>query len=498
MDAPSRLKAQFSFDNSFVRLPERFFARLDPTRVTSPQLIKFNRQLAGELGLDLQEQSRNDLAQIFSGNEVPLGAQPLAMAYGGHQFGGWSGQLGDGRAILLGEVIGKDEVRYDVQLKGAGPTPYSRSGDGRAALGPVLREYILSEAMSTLGVKTTRALAAVLSGERVRREDSLPGAVFTRVARSHIRVGTFEFFAHQQDYDGVQILADYVIARCYPEAARADNPYLALLQAVVKAQAELVASWLHIGFIHGVMNTDNCSVSGETIDYGPCAFMDQYASDTVFSSIDHMGRYAYGNQRPIAQWNLAQLAQSLLQFLGETEDEAIGAAQQAISSFLPLIDKLWLSGMRKKLGLLGEREGDKALIDELLDLMEQNSADFTLTFRRLCELSGQHGQADEAFAAQFRFPASIEDWLEQWRKRLAQEGSMDETRIRQMKAINPAFIPRNHLVEEVIKAAHDGDLKPFEHLNEVLARPFDDQPDAARFAKPPRLEQVVRATFCGT
>ncbi|MCF6198104.1 MAG: YdiU family protein [Hyphomicrobiaceae bacterium] len=498
MDAPSRQKALFSFDNSFVRLPERFFARLDPTRVASPQLIKFNTQLACTLGLDLQGLASADLARIFSGNEVPAGAQPLAMAYGGHQFGGWSGQLGDGRAILLGEVIGKVGARYDVQLKGAGPTPYSRSGDGRAALGPVLREYILSEAMQKLGIKTTRALAAVLSGERVRREDSLPGAVFTRIARSHIRVGTFEYFAHQQDYDGVQILADYVIARCYPQAAKADNPYLALLEAVIKAQAELVASWLQIGFIHGVMNTDNCSVSGETIDYGPCAFMDQYAVDTVYSSIDHMGRYAYGNQRPIAQWNLAQLAQSLLQFLGETEDEAISAAQQAISGYLPLIDGLWLSGMRQKLGLIEERDGDKALIDELLDLMEQNSADFTLTFRTLSELSGGKGKADQAFGTLFRFPASIEGWLAQWRERLAQEASLDGERIKRMKATNPAFIPRNHLVEEVIKAAHEGDLKPFERLNEVLANPYEDQPDAAHFARPPKPEEVVRATFCGT
>ena len=498
MDAPFKSKALFSFDNSFVRLPERFFARLEPTRVASPQLIRFNRQLAYELGLDLQGCDRADLAQIFSGNEVPAGAQPLAMAYGGHQFGGWSGQLGDGRAILLGEVIAKDGVRYDVQLKGSGPTPYSRNGDGRAALGPVLREYILSEAMHSLGIKTTRALAAVLSGERVRREEALPGAIFTRVARSHIRVGTFEYFAHKKDYDGVQILADYVIARCYPDAARADNPYLALLEAVVKAQAELVASWLQIGFIHGVMNTDNCSISGETIDYGPCAFMDQYAVDTVYSSIDHMGRYAYGNQRPIAQWNLAQLAQSLLQFLGEDETQAINAAQQAIRSFLPLIDGLWLSGMRKKLGLSEAREGDKALIDELLDLMEQNSADFTQTFRALSELSGIQGEADQAFGELFRFPASVDDWLAQWRMRLADEASMDEVRIKQMKATNPAFIPRNHLVEEVIQAAHEGDLNPFERLNEVLARPFDDQPDATRFTQPPKPEEVVQATFCGT
>ncbi len=434
MNGPDKQRHLCPFDNSYGRLPERFFARLDPTPVSAPHLIKFNTKLAGELGLELQELSRADLARIFSGNDVPVGAQPLAMAYGGHQFGGWSGQLGDGRAILLGEVLGKDGVRFDLQLKGSGPTPFSRSGDGRAALGPVLREYIVSEAMHGLGIKTTRALAAVLTGERVRREESLPGAIFTRIAQSHIRVGTFEFFAHQQDYDGVQILADYVIARCYPQAASAANPYRALLDGVVKAQAELVASWMQVGFIHGVMNTDNCSISGETIDYGPCAFMDIFEADMVYSSIDHMGRYAYSNQSRIAQWNLAQLAQSLLLLLGDDEDSAIGEAKAAIKAYREIYEQFWLKGMAQKLGLAKERDGDRALIEELLDLMAQNNADFTLTFRGLSNLSLVANDQDQAMLDLFDQPASLNDWLGQWRERLQQESRSDSQRQMLMRA----------------------------------------------------------------
>ena len=498
MDASLRRYSGFAFNNSFAQLPERFFVRLDPAPVKAPQMIRLNALLARRLGLDPDALSGETGAQVFSGNQVPQGAEPLAMAYGGHQFGGWSGQLGDGRANLLGEIIGTDDVRYDVQLKGSGPTPFSRNGDGRAALGPVLREYIVSEAMHALGITTTRALAAVLSGEQVRREEALPGAVLTRIARSHIRVGTFELFARGGDYDGVRVLADYVIKRCYPDCARAENPYLALLQAVVKAQAELLASWMQVGFIHGVMNTDNCSISGETIDYGPCAFMDQYSLETVYSSIDHMGRYAYGNQPAIAQWNLAQLAQSLLQFLGEDEGEAVGAAQQAIKDFIPIYDAAWLSGMRCKIGLETQSEGDKALIEELLDLMAQNQADFTLTFRRLSEMTSEEGPGDEKLAHLFDQPASIHDWLIDWRKRLASEDSKDTPRMKQMKASNPAFIPRNHLVEEALNAAYEGDLQPFDRLMTVLSRPFDDQPDVARFMLPPKPEQMVQATFCGT
>ena len=488
----------FLFDNRFAQLPQRFFVQLDPVPVAAPQMICLNGPLARTLGLDPQELIGEQGAQIFSGNKVPQGARPLAMAYGGHQFGHWSGQLGDGRANLLGEIIGTDGVRYDVQLKGSGPTPFSRNGDGRAALGPVLREYLVSEAMQALGVRTTRALAAVLSGEKVQREEALPGAIITRVARSHVRVGTFEFFAAQGDYEAVQILADYMIERCYPEATKAENPYLALLQAVVKAQAELVASWMQIGFIHGVMNTDNCAISGETIDYGPCAFMDDYSPDTVFSSIDHMGRYAYGNQPAIAQWNLAQLAQALIQFLGENEAQAVGTAQQAIKEYRSLYEKAWLQGMRRKIGLASEHEGDKALIDELLDLMAQNRADFTLSFRRLSEVKREKSAADDRLAELFALPASLHDWLMPWRERLAQEDSDDMARIAQMKTLNPALIPRNHLVEEVIAAAYEGDFQPFEQLLNALAKPYEDQPVNSPYSQPPRPDQVVQATFCGT
>ena len=395
-------------------------------------------------------------------------------------------------------MLGTDGVRYDVQLKGAGRTPYSRSGDGRAALGPVLREYIVSEAMAALGIKTTRALAMVTSGETVIREEMLPGAILTRVATSHIRVGTFQYFAAKGDYDGVQLLADYVIARSYPAAAHAQNPYRALLDAVVERQAELVASWMHIGFIHGVMNTDNCSVVGETIDYGPCAFMDSYDPDTVYSSIDRMGRYAYGNQRPIAQWNLAQLAQSLLQFLGDNEEEAIASAQKAIEDYITIFEAAWLTGMRKKIGLAEEREEDRALIEELLDLMVQNQADFTLTFRSLSALGSEPEDRDQTVRDLFKLPASIDDWLVLWRQRLAQEESRDDARQAIMKASNPAFIPRNHLVEEAIQAAYGGDFSAFRKLNQILATPFDDQPGAGHFSRPPKPDEVVEATFCGT
>ena len=498
MNGPEQQGAFFAFDNSYARLPGRFFARLDPTNVPAPKLVRVNHQLARMLGVDPEQLSSSEGVKILAGNQIAKGAESLAMAYAGHQFGGWVPQLGDGRAILLGEVLGLDAVRYDVQLKGAGPTPFSRSGDGRAALGPVLREYIVSEVMNALGVRTTRALAIVTTGEEVIREEMLPGAILTRVATSHVRVGTFQYFSARQDYEAVQILADYIITRHYPHAARAQNSYRALLDAVIKRQAELVASWLHVGFIHGVMNTDNMSVAGETIDYGPCAFMDEYDRDTLFSSIDQMGRYAYGNQPRIAQWNLAQLAQSLLQLLGDDEDEAIASAKQAISDYTQIYDDAWLSGMRKKLGFAEAQQGDKALIDELLDLMAQNHADFTLTFRRLSELAGEPGGADKAMGELFRFPASLDDWLVQWRKRLLSEDSVDEIRIKSMKATNPAFIPRNHLVEEVIQAALTGDFHPFDKLMDVLAKPYDDQPNAAHFARPPRPDEVVRATFCGT
>src|SRR5215212_6951296 len=375
----------FPFQNTYSALPANFFARVAPTPVAAPRLIKLNRALAVHLGLDPDVLEGPEGAEILAGKRLPEGADPIAMAYAGHQFGHFVPQLGDGRAILLGEVIDRDGVRRDIQLKGSGPTPFSRRGDGRAALGPVLREYIVSEAMFALGIPTTRSLAAVTSGERVQRETMLPGAVLTRVASSHVRVGTFQFFAARGDTEGVRLLADYVIARHYPAAAEAEQPYRALLEQVVAAQADLIARWLLVGFIHGVMNTDNMSIAGGTIDYGPCAFMDAYSPATVFSSIDHMGRYAYANQPRIAHWNLTRLAETLLPLLSEEQDQAVAQAQEALSSFAPRFEAAYHGGLRRKLGLFTEREQDPALAGDFLQAMAENQADFTLTFRRLCD-----------------------------------------------------------------------------------------------------------------
>jgi uncharacterized protein YdiU (UPF0061 family) len=481
-----------AFDNSYARLPDRFFARLDPTPVKAPALIKVNEPLARELGLDPADID----ADVIAGNRIPQGAQPIAQAYAGHQFGHFTPQLGDGRAILLGEVVDRDGVRRDIQLKGSGPTPWSRQGDGRAALGPVLREYLISEAMHALGVPTTRTLAAATTGEWVFREGALPGAVLARVAASHIRVGTFQYFAARGDMEAVKLLADHAIARHYPEAAKAANPYRALLEAVAARQAPLIAQWLHIGFIHGVMNTDNCAISGETIDYGPCAFLDAYDPAAVFSSIDQGGRYAYGNQPRIAQWNLARLAETLLPLLAEEEQAAIDSAQEALAGFAPRFQAAYLGGLRRKLGLTTEQEGDAALVQDLLQRMADNQADFTLTFRALCDATaGPEG--DAVARALFTDPGAYDAWAPAWRQRLAAEPAAD--RRAAMRATNPAFIPRNHLVEEAIVAAvAREDFQPFEALLAVVTRPFDDQPEAARYALPPRPEQRVLQTFCGT
>lgn len=486
-----------TLENSYALLPERFFARLPPTRVAAPRMVKLNAALARELGLDVDFLASPEGVEILAGNRVPEGAEPIAMAYAGHQFGGFSPQLGDGRAILLGEVIDRNGNRRDIQLKGSGPTPYSRRGDGRAALGPVLREYIIGEAMSTLGVPTTRALAAVTTGEPVMRETVLQGAVLTRVAASHIRVGTFQFFAVRGDVEGLKALADYVIARHYPELANDANPYGALLNRVMERQAALVAQWMQIGFIHGVMNTDNVAVSGETIDYGPCAFMDTYDPATVYSSIDQHGRYAYGNQPIVAQWNLARLAEALLPLLGDDKETALPIAQAAIDAYPGRFEAAFAAGFRRKLGLREAHAEDPVLIKDFLDLMTANKADFTLTFRRLSDAAGDPSSDSEARAL-FADPTAFDAFAVRWRERLAQEGGDPAERAADMKATNPAFIPRNHLVEEALSAAADGNVQPFERLLTVLARPFDDQPDAADYALPPRPEQVVRATFCGT
>src|SRR5579871_4146488 len=379
------MTVHFPFQNTYSALPANFFARVAPTPVAAPRLIKLNRALAVHLGLDPDVLETPEGAEILAGKTLPGGAEPIAMAYAGHQFGHFVPQLGDGRAILLGEVIDRDGVRRDIQLKGSGPTPFSRRGDGRAALGPVLREYIVSEAMAALGVPTTRSLAAVITGESVLRETALPGAVLTRVAASHIRVGTFQFFAARGDTEGVRRLADHVIARHYPEAASAERPYHALLEGVIARQADLVARWLLIGFIHGVMNTDNTSISGETIDYGPCAFMDHYDPVAVFSSIDEQGRYAYANQPRIALWNLTRLAECLLPLFSDDKDKAIEQAQEILAGFVGKFSAAYQSGLRQKAGIFTERDGDEALLQDLLDAMAKNQADFTLTFRALSE-----------------------------------------------------------------------------------------------------------------
>ena len=492
------MTVHFPFQNTYAALPANFFARVAPTPVAAPRLIKLNRPLAVQLGLDPDLLSTPEGAEILAGKQLPDGADPIAMAYAGHQFGHFVPQLGDGRAILLGEVIDKDGVRRDIQLKGSGPTPFSRRGDGRAALGPVLREYIVSEAMFALGIPTTRSLAAVMSGENVQRETMLPGAVLTRVAASHIRVGTFQFFAARSDVEGVRQLADHVIARHYPEAAKADRPYHALLEGVIARQAELIARWLLVGFIHGVMNTDNTSVSGETIDYGPCAFMDAYDPATVFSSIDEMGRYAYANQPRIAQWNLTRLAECLLPLMSDDRDQAISQAQLAIDGFKDVFEAAHQAGLRQKLGLFTERDGDTLLAQDLLEAMAKNQADFTLTFRRLGDaaLGPDH---DGDVRQLFTDPAAYDEWAARWRQRLAEEPQSAAERHTAMRAVNPAFIPRNHRVEAVIQhAMNRDDYAPFEELVAVLSKPFEDQPEFADYAEPPKPEQRVLQTFCGT
>ncbi|WP_226780979.1 protein adenylyltransferase SelO [Oceaniglobus trochenteri] len=471
---------EWNFDNSYARLPDRFFTRMAPTPVARPGLVRLNRSLAGDLGLDPEALSTPAGVAVLAGNAVPEGAAPLAQVYAGHQFGGWSPQLGDGRALLLGELTGPFG-RVDLQLKGSGPTPYSRSGDGRAWLGPVLREYIVSEAMHALGLPTTRALAAVTTGEAVIRERRYPGAVLTRVAKSHIRVGTFQYFAARQDTEALAALTDHVIARHYPGA---EGP-LGLLNAVVDAQAALIAGWMSVGFVHGVMNTDNMSVAGETIDYGPCAFLDAYHPDTAFSSIDQFGRYAYSRQPDIAVWNLAQLATSLLPLMGERE-AAIARATEAVHRFPEVFGRHWLALFRAKLGLATPQEDDGDLIQALLDRMAHGQADFTNTFRRLGRPEARE---------QFTDPAAHDTWAEVWQARLAQEGtSIAEARARIERA-NPAIIPRNHRVEQAIAAALGDDFAPFHRLTEALQQPFTENKELDR---PPAQGEAVTQTFCGT
>ena len=489
----------FPFDNSYARLPERFFARLPPTPVSEPGLIRLNESLARQLGLDPELLITPEGIEVLAGNRVPKGAEPLAMAYAGFQFGSWVPRLGDGRAILLGELIDRDGVRRDVQLKGSGPTPFSRNGDGRAGLGPVLREYIVGEAMAALGIPSTRSLAAVTTGERIARETHQPGAVLTRVARSHIRVGTFQYFAGQRDQDALRVLADHVIARHYPEASETDNPILALLASVIEQQAALIARWQLVGFIHGVMNTDNMSIAGETIDYGPCAFMDRYHPDMVYSSIDQRGRYAFANQPSIAHWNLVGLANALLPLISDDPETAVALGTEVIRTFPEQFEHFYRAGLKRKLGLSETLEGDDALAQDLLTRMAENAADFTLTFRRLSDLVDPSARDDRSVSDLFDDPAAFEQWASRWRGRLASEKRPSAECRNDMRSVSPAFIPRNHRIEEVIKAAlDDGDFEPFRRLMEVLATPYEDQPSQEQYAAPPRPDQVVRKTFCGT
>jgi serine/tyrosine/threonine adenylyltransferase len=498
MTATTESTALFRFDNSYARLPDRFYAKLPPTPVRAPRLIRLNEELARNLGLDPAKLASPEGVAFLAGAKVPEGADPLAAAYAGHQFGNFVPQLGDGRAILLGEVIDRDGIRRDIQLKGSGPTPFSRNGDGRAAVGPVLREYIVSEAFAALGIPTTRALAAVTTGEEVWRDVPMPGAVLTRVAASHIRVGTFQYFAARGDVEAIKDLVEHVIARHYPEAADAENRYRALLDAVIERQARLVAQWLCVGFIHGVMNTDNMSIAGETIDFGPCAFMDTFHPGMVYSSIDHAGRYAYANQPRVAQWNLARLAETLLMLFDDDKDRAVEQAQASITAFSEHFQGAYTEGFRRKLGLLVPHEGDLELAQELLQCMADGEADFTLTFRRLTQ-AVDDTENTAAVRGLFTDPMTLDVWAAKWRGRLLAEGGDPAARAAVMRAANPAFIPRNHLVEEVIQAAvKTADFAPFERLMAVLSKPYDDQSDAARFAEPPRPEQIVRQTFCGT
>ena len=486
----------FHFDNSFARSLEGFFSYCQAESTVAPKWLQFNHTLAEELGLDPAALDSEAGLAIFSGNATPEGSQPLAQAYAGHQFGGFSPQLGDGRALLLGEVIDTQQRRRDIQLKGSGRTPFSRGGDGKAAVGPVLREYLIGEAMHALGVPTTRALAAVTTGKDVYRETSLPGAILTRVASSHIRVGTFQYGAARGVEDKVRQLADYAIQRHYPDTADAENPYLAFFAAVADVQASLIARWMTIGFIHGVMNTDNMTISGETIDYGPCAFMDSYSPGTVFSSIDHGGRYAYSNQPEILIWNLARLAETLIPLVDPKQERAVELLTETIECIQPLYESYWLTGMRDKIGLATEDASDSQLINDLFKTMHQGEADFTLVFRRLPQaLRGDSNAIRELF----KNPEEFDTWEQRWKKRFEQDDISAETTAQAMDEVNPIYIPRNHKVEEALEAATDeANLKPFTKLLAVLTHPFDEVEGNEAYAEPAPATGIRYQTFCGT
>jgi len=486
------------FDNSYARLPAHFFAKVAPGKVRASHIVKVNRALAEELGLDPEQLASEAGAEVLAGNSLFSGSEPIALAYAGHQFGSFVPQLGDGRAILLGEVLDRAGHRRDIQLKGSGRTPFSRGGDGRAALGPVLREYIVSEAMAALGVPTTRALAAVTTGELVMRDEPLPGAILTRVASSHLRVGTFQFFAARNDRAALETLASYALERHYPTAMGSRNDALALIENVIAAQARLVARWLGVGFVHGVMNTDNTSIAGETIDYGPCAFLDAYDPKKVFSSIDRRGRYAFGQQPAIAQWNCTRLAEALLPLLADEEEAAVALATERLRGFTALFGEAYAAVMRVKLGLTQARHDDQQLAADLLERMAASGVDFTSFFRGLCG-AAEDSANDEGLASSFDDPAAFHTWAETWRARLRCESATPQERASAMRLVNPAFIPRNHRIEEAIQAAVlRGDFQPFETLTRLLEHPYLEQPELAYLATPPLPSERVEATFCGT
>ncbi|MGB1111286.1 MAG: protein adenylyltransferase SelO [Gammaproteobacteria bacterium] len=472
------------FDNSYARLPDRMFAAVQPAKVPAPRLLAWNEELAKQLGLSEIARSDDERAQLFGGNQTPDGAKPIALAYAGHQFGHFVPQLGDGRAILLGEVIGADGKRRDIQLKGSGQTPFSRRGDGKSSLGPVIREYLLSEAMHRLGIPTTRALAAVATGETVYRESGVPGGVLTRVAASHMRVGTFEYFAARGDKEALKTLADYAMDRHYPEARNADQPISAFFAGVVENQARLIAQWMSVGFIHGVMNTDNCAISGETLDYGPCAFMDEFDYDKVFSSIDGQGRYAFSRQPATAQWNLARLAECLMEL-----DEPRESLIEGLNRFQGVFEQAYYSRMANKLGIGQPKESDHELINEWLQWLQDQGLDFTLSFRGLANrLSAGVPEGETEFG----------DFETRWHQRLVESAEPLERIRERMNAINPLYIPRNHQVERAIQAAFAGDYSVFQAMHRVLAEPYTEQAGCADYAQPPQQHERVEMTFCGT
>jgi len=484
--------AGWRFDNSYARLPEALYARVSPVPVARPGLAFLNERLASDLGLDA-DALRASGAEIFAGNRVPEGSEPIAQAYAGHQFGHFT-NLGDGRAVLLGEQLTPDGARFDIQLKGSGQTPYSRRGDGRAALGPMLREYIISEAMHALGIPTTRSLAVATTGEQIAREKMLPGAVLTRVAASHIRVGTFEYANAIGDTAALEALMRHTLKRHYPDMVGADNPALALFEAVRERQAKLIAQWVCVGFVHGVMNTDNMALSGETIDYGPCAFMDTYDPATVFSSIDRGGRYAYGNQPNIAHWNLARLAEALLPLIDEDKEQAVAAAETALGKFPEEFRAHYTDGLRAKLGLLTKEEGDLELAKGLLDWMKDAEADFTSTFRGLIT----HVETARLEGALSFGGTQLRSWLERWSARLQRQGESREQVAARMREVNPVVIPRNHRVEEALAAAVAGDFAVMQRLVGVLQWPFEDQSGNEPYRSAPEAGAGPYRTFCGT